>query len=87
MDLVEVIRKCSGTQKMIAILTVGEVVVRQVCSGHDYLVINTVKLHVLQAPAFVDSFRDDLLPKTGEIRGVKHTNFNPVPKFGYQGGK
>ena len=36
------------------------------------IIVETVELHVLQAPSFIDPSRDMLLAQTREVRGVVH---------------
>ena len=57
---------------MVAILPIGEVVVGQVRARHDDLVIDGIQLHMVQAPSFVDSLRQDRFLDTGQVRGVEY---------------
>ena len=46
-DLEKVVCDWLGAEDMIPVLTVGKVVVRQVCSGQNHLVVNAVQLDML----------------------------------------
>lgn len=45
---------------------------------NDDFIVNTVQLHMLQAPALVDTLRNPFLLQTGQIGGVEHPNLNPL---------
>lgn len=46
---------------------------------NDDLIINAIQLHMLQAPALVDTLRDPFLSQPGQIGSMKHAN---VHSFG-----
>lgn len=41
---------------------------------NDDLIINAIQLHMLQAPALVDTLRDPFLSQPGQIGSMKHAN-------------
>lgn len=47
---------------MVSVLPVGEVVFAEVCAAHDDFVVDAVQLHVLQAPALIDTLGDVFFP-------------------------
>lgn len=52
---------------------------------HDYLIVHTVELHMLQSPPLIDPRRDILFPQPRQVRRVVHANLNAIgPKLGYQ---
>lgn len=71
---------------MIPVLTVGEVVIGQVGAGHAEFVVDAIQLHVLEAPAFIDTIWDEFLSETSQVRSVVHAYLNAVhAKVGNQG--
>ena len=46
---------------MVPILAIGKIIGTQISAAHDDLVIDTIELHMLKTPAFIDTIRDDLL--------------------------
>lgn len=87
-DFVEVGGYLCGGEDVVPVLSVGEVVVREVSSGHDQLVIYAIELHMLESPSFIDAARDHFLAQTGEIWGVEHAYFYSLwSEFCYQGSK
>lgn len=60
---------------MVSVLTIGEIVCRQIRARHDDLVVYAVQLHMLQAPALIDTLRDVLLSQPGQVGCVVHADF------------
>lgn len=87
-NLGEVVGDLLGLEEMVSILTVGEVVAREIGAGHDDLIVNAVQLHVLEAPAFVDTSGYEFLAQASEVGSVIHAHFYSFrPKFGNQRGE
>lgn len=72
---------------MVAILAVGEVIVREIGTGENDFVVKTVELDVLQPPPFVDALGDQSFAQSGQVRRVVHANLHLVGKFGRQRGE
>lgn len=52
---------------------------------NDDLIINAIQLHMLQAPALVDTLRDPFLSQPGQIGSMKHANVHSFRSiFRYQ---
>lgn len=49
--------------------------------GHDNFVIDSIELHVLESPSFIQSLRNNLLLETVEIRRVVKPDRNSVAKL------
>jgi hypothetical protein len=45
---------------------------------HYQFIINTVELHVLKTPAFIDSLGHEGLADSCEVWGVEHSNNDPL---------
>lgn len=85
MDFGEVVCQVGTRKDVVPVLSVCEVVVAQVRAGDDDLVVDAVQLHVLQPPALIEAFGDNLLPEPTEVRRVVHTNVNAVcAKLGHE---
>lgn len=80
-------------KQMIPILTIGEVVGRQVCPEklvfpktkglrniprHDDLIINAIQLHMLKSPSFIDPRRNILFPQPSQVWCMVHSNLNTI---------
>ena len=68
-------------EDVVAILTIGKVVIRKICARENHFIIGAIQLHVLQSPALVDALRDIFLAETGEIRRVVHADLNLIRKL------
>ena len=67
-----------AAEEMISILAVGEVVRTQIRTRHDDFVVDAVELHVLQAPALIDSLRYVFLAEAGQVRRVVHAHLDSL---------
>ena len=46
------------------------------------LIVNSIQLHVLQSPTFIDSTRYDSFTHAGQVRSMEHANLNsPLAEF------
>lgn len=86
-DAGEVVSHSFGREDVVPILTVGEVVGREVCAGEDHLVVDSVELDVLKSPSLVDALGDQAFAETGQIGGVVHADLHSVGKVDDKRGK
>lgn len=73
-------------ENVVSILPICEVILRKICARYNDLVINTVQLHVLQTPPFVETVWDNLFTQASEVWGMVHSDFDALAEFGNQWG-
>jgi hypothetical protein len=66
---------------MIAVLSIREIIGRQIGPRNDNLIINAIQFHVLETPTLIDSSWNVFLPETRKVGCVVHTHFYTVPKL------
>jgi len=67
---------------MITVLAVREIIMAQIRTTYHDFIIEAVKLHMLQAPSFVDAAGNETRFQTCEIGRVEHADLDAGrPKF------
>ena len=77
-ECTEVIGNLLRLEDMVAILPICEIVVRQIRARHNDLVVDSIQLHVLQSPPFIDPLRENGLASSSEVGRMIHADIHPV---------